>query len=224
MKLFTGFPLNQERSFPKLLPQKNTSPAESQQQSQKETKPWAGSISFSRCPCHSCTDSFHLIHPQPPLDPPTLVMLTRTHIAPTDCLSSIFCSTPHHNTNRWITFLAPELCTNISWLREQERMKNVNTWALQAIDWFSRSHTVPLVGIHCLLALHVAALTLLLISASVLLSAALKLQIMITVITVASIIQVGEKHLGIWAKQMTHNSIKIKNMHSFATHLDELHD
>lgn len=80
-----------------------------------------------------------------------LLLWTHTHISPTDCLSSIFCSTPHHNTNRWITFLAPELCTNISWLREQERMKNVNTRALQAIDRISQSHTVSLVGIHYLL-------------------------------------------------------------------------
>lgn len=77
-----------------------------------------------------------------------LLLWTCTHISPTDCLSSIFCSTPHHNTNRWITFLAPELCTNISWLREQERIKYVNTRALQAIERISQSHTVSLVGIH----------------------------------------------------------------------------
>lgn len=65
-------------------------------------------------PCHSSSDSFHLIHPQPALDPPPLDTLTRAHISCTDCLSSIFCSTLHHSTNRWITFLAPELCTNIS--------------------------------------------------------------------------------------------------------------
>lgn len=83
------------------------------------------------------SDSFHPIHPQPPLDPPTLDMLTSTHTSSTNCLSSIFCSTPHHSTNRWITFLAPELCTNISWLRERERMKNASARALGATGGFT---------------------------------------------------------------------------------------
>lgn len=71
-----------------------------------------------------------------------LLLWTHTHISPTDCLSSIFRSTPHHNTNRWIPSLAPELCTNISRLREQERMKNVNTRALQATEHIFQSHAV----------------------------------------------------------------------------------
>lgn len=102
-------------------------------------------------PCHSWSVSFYLIHPQAPLEPPALDRLAHTHISSTDCLSSIFCSTLHHNTNRWITFLAPELCTNISRLREQEGIKNVTTRALEVTGRFSQSHTVWLVGIHHLL-------------------------------------------------------------------------
>lgn len=94
-------------------------------------------LSLSLGPCYFSSDSFHPIHPQPPLDPPTLDMLTSTHTSSTNCLSSIFCSTPHHSTNRWITFLAPELCTNISWLRERERMKNASARALGATGGFT---------------------------------------------------------------------------------------
>lgn len=72
-------------------------------------------------PCYSKSLSFCLIHPQPPLHPPPVDTLVRTHTSSTDCLSSIFCSTLHRNTNRWITFLAPELCTSISLLRESGR-------------------------------------------------------------------------------------------------------
>lgn len=64
--------------------------------------PLFGALSFLKCV------SFYLIHPQPPLHLPALDRLTHTHTSSTDCLSSIFCSTLHHNTNRWITFLAPE--------------------------------------------------------------------------------------------------------------------
>lgn len=92
---------------------------------------------------------FHLIHPQPPSSRSSYFGHAHTYISPTDCLSSIFCSTLRHDANRWITFLAPKLCTNISWLTERARMKNVNTRALQATDQFSWS--VGLGGIHQLL-------------------------------------------------------------------------
>lgn len=69
---------------------------------------------------------------------PLLDMVTSTHISPTDCLTSVSCSTPYNRTNRWIAFLAPELCTNISRLIEQER-----EWRMRAqerLEWSSPSH------------------------------------------------------------------------------------
>ena len=115
--------------------------------------PFASPSTASIClsPSLSVPVIFHLIHPRPPLDPPTLDTLTRTHISPTDCLSSTFCSTPHHNrtdgSHFWLLnyaqiFLDSE--SNGEW-------KNVNTRALRAIDWLSRSHSVWLVGTHHLL-------------------------------------------------------------------------
>lgn len=97
---------------------------------------------------------------------------TYTHTCSTDCLSSIFCSTLHHAMNRWITFPAPELCKNISPLREWEGIKNVTTQALEATDQFSRSNTVWLVGIHPWLQWLNFAVT---VSASLLLAVHLKL-------------------------------------------------
>lgn len=65
-----------------------------------------------------------------------VILLTRLHIPTADCLSSIFCSTLHHIANRWITFLPPELCTNISRLRERGGIKNVTARALEATSPF----------------------------------------------------------------------------------------
>lgn len=65
-----------------------------------------------------------------------IILFMRPHIPTADCLSSIFCSTLHHIANRWITFLAPELCTNISRLQERGGIKNVTARALEATSPF----------------------------------------------------------------------------------------
>lgn len=77
-------------------------------------------LKASFCPIHRQT-SLSPLHP-PPEDTPRVH--ERRHTPSADCLSSIFCSTPHSNANRWITFLPPELCTSLSPLRTSGQAGN----------------------------------------------------------------------------------------------------